>query len=203
MESQPASEGFIPEHGGYETLLSYQKARIVYDGTVWFCERFLDPRSRTVDQMVQAARSGKQNIVEGSQVSGTSKEAELKLLNVARASLEELLEDYRDYLRTRGHALWDKNSNQALFVRKLGRKDQGSYEAYREFLETRPADVCTSILICLICSINCSGSLSEPFSKKAGCGNGCSAPARKRGRRNRSTTTTAARLSSTGRSGKF
>jgi four helix bundle protein len=102
MESQPASKGFIPEHGGYETLLSYQKARIVYDGTAWFCERFLDPRSRTVDQMVQAARSGKQNIVEGSQFSGPSKEAELKLLNVARASLEELLEDYRDYLRTRG-----------------------------------------------------------------------------------------------------
>ena len=95
MERQPASEGFIPEHGGYQTLLSYQKARIVYDGTVWFCKRFLDPRSRTVDQMVQAARSGKQNIVEGaSQVSGISKEAELKLLNVARASLEELLEDY-------------------------------------------------------------------------------------------------------------
>ena len=103
MESQPASEGFIPEHGGYQTLLSYQKARIVYDGTVWFCKRFLDPRSRIVDQMVQAARSGKQNIVEGSQVSGTSKEAELKLLNVARASLEELLEDYRDYLRIGGH----------------------------------------------------------------------------------------------------
>jgi four helix bundle protein len=102
MESHPASEGFIPEHGGYKGLVSYQKARIVYDGTVWFCERFLDRRSRTVDQMVQAARSGKQNIVEGSQVSGTSKEAELKLLNVARASLEELLEDYRDFLRIGG-----------------------------------------------------------------------------------------------------
>src|SRR5262245_47100616 len=154
MESQSASEGFIPEHGGYRTLLSYQKARTVCDGTVWFCERFLDPRSRSVDQMVQAARSGKQNIVEGSQVSGTSKEAELKLLNVARASLEELLEDYRDYLRTCGHALWDKNSNEALFVRKLGQKDQGSYETYREFLETRPADVWANILICLIYQTN-------------------------------------------------
>jgi len=154
MESHPASEGFIPEHGGYKGLVSYQKARIVYDGTVWFCERFLDRRSRTVDQMVQAARSGKQNIVEGSQVSGTSKEAELKLLNVARASPEELLEDYRDFLRIGGHSLWDKNSKEALFVRKLGQKDQGSYEAYREFLQTRPADVCANILICLIHQTN-------------------------------------------------
>ena len=92
--------------------------------------------------------------VEGSQVSGPSKEAELKLLNVARASLEELLEDYRDFLRTGDHLLWDKNSKEALFVRKLGQKDQGSYEAYREFLETRPADICANILICLIHQTN-------------------------------------------------
>src|SRR6476620_9449245 len=94
-------QNFIPPHGGYEELLSFQKARIVYDVTVCFCQRFLARRDRTVDQMVQAARSGKQNILEGSQVSGTSKEAEIKLLNVARASLEELLEDYRDFLRMR------------------------------------------------------------------------------------------------------
>jgi four helix bundle protein len=87
--------GFIPAHGGYESLRSCQKALIVYDATQCFCRRFLDKRDRTYDQMVQAARSGKQNIVEGSQVSGTSKEMELKLVNVARASLEELLEDYR------------------------------------------------------------------------------------------------------------
>ena len=91
---------------------------------------------------------------EGSQVSGTSKEAELTLLNIARASLEELLEDYRDFLRTRGRWLWDKNSKEALFVRRLSRKDQGSFEAYREFLETRPADVCANILICLIHQTN-------------------------------------------------
>lgn len=99
------AEGFIPAHGGYENLVSFQKARIVYDGTVKFCDRFLDKRDRTHDQMVQAARSGKQNIVEGTMASGTSKETEIKLMNVARASLEELLEDYRDFLRVRGGTL--------------------------------------------------------------------------------------------------
>jgi four helix bundle suffix protein len=92
---------------------------IVYDGTVRFCNRFLHKRDRTVDQMVQAARSGKQNIIEGSQASGTSKEMEIKLTNVARASLEELLEDYRDWLRNHDAPLWDKNSEEALYVRKL------------------------------------------------------------------------------------
>lgn len=86
---------FIPPYGGYEDLLSFQKTRILYDGTVWFCKRYLERRDRTNDQMVQAARSGKQNILEGSQASGTSKATEIKLTNVARASLEELLEDYR------------------------------------------------------------------------------------------------------------
>ena len=113
------TDGFIPPHGGYEELLSYQRAVIVYDGTVRFCERFLSKRDRTVDQMVQAARSGKQNIIEGSQASGTSKEMEIKLTNVARASLEELLEDCRDWLRNHDAPLWDKNSKEALYVRKL------------------------------------------------------------------------------------
>ena len=113
------TDGFIPPHGGYEDLLSYQRAVIVYDGTVRFCERFLSKRDRTVDQMVQAARSGKQNIIEGSQASGTSKEMEIKLTNVARASLEALLEDYRDWLRNHDAPLWDKNSKEALYVRKL------------------------------------------------------------------------------------
>jgi len=102
-------ETFIPPHGGYERLLSFQKARIVYDGTVHFCGRLVDRRDRTHDQMVQAARSGKQNILEGSQASGTSKEAEIKLTNVARPSLEELLEDYRDFLRRRGLAEWNRD----------------------------------------------------------------------------------------------
>jgi hypothetical protein len=89
--------GFVPKHGGYQDLHSSKKALIVFDATVFFCDQFVDRRSRTHDQMVQAARSGKQNIVEGSMASGTSKETEIKLTNVARAGLEELLEDYRDY----------------------------------------------------------------------------------------------------------
>ena len=147
-------ENFIPPHGGYENLLSFQKARIVYDGTVCFCKRFLDRRDRTVDQMVQAARSGKQNILEASQASGTSKETEIKLVNVARASLEELLEDYRDFLRVGGHPLWDKSSKEALFVRKLGSTRDSSYESYRPYLETRPPEIVANILICLIHQTN-------------------------------------------------
>jgi four helix bundle suffix protein len=147
-------QNFIPPHGGYEELLSFQKARVVYDGTVCFCERFLDKRDRTVDQMVQAARSGKQNILEGCQASGTSKETEIKLVNVARASLEELLEDYRDFLRVRGEPLWDKGSKEALFVRRLGAKKNRSYESYRTYIETRPAPVVANILICLIHQTN-------------------------------------------------
>ncbi|HYJ04591.1 MAG TPA: four helix bundle suffix domain-containing protein [Chthoniobacterales bacterium] len=147
-------QNFIPPHGGYEDLLSFQKARIVYDGTVKFCERFLQKRDRTYDQMVQAARSGKQNILEGSQASGTSKEAEIKLINVARASLEELLEDYRDFLRVRKAPLWDKNSREARFVRRLGAAKNRSYEAYRTYIETRPAPVVANILICLIHQTN-------------------------------------------------
>src|SRR5437879_1032613 len=147
-------EGFIPPHGGYEKLLSYQKSQIVYDATVRFCDRFIDRKSRTHDQMVQAARSGNKNIAEGSQVSGTSKEGEIKLMNVARASLEELLGDYRDFLRQRGHALWEKNSKEALFVRKLGAKPNASYESYRTYIESRAPEVVANIIICLIHQTN-------------------------------------------------
>ena len=145
---------FIPSHGGYEDLLSFQKARIVYDATVRFCDRFIDKRSRTTDQMIQAARSGKQNILEGSQASGTSKETEIKLVNVARASLEELLEDYRDFLRTGSHLPWEKNSREALFVRKLGATENASYESYKTYIETRPPEIVANILICLIHQTN-------------------------------------------------
>ena len=147
-------EGFIPPHGGYENLLSYQKSQIIYDATVKFCDRFIDRKSRTHDQMMQAARSGNKNIAEGSQVSGTSKESELKLVNVARGSLEELLGDHQDYLRQRGHPLWDKNSREALFVRKLGAKPDTSYESYRTYFETRPGHIVANILICLIHQAN-------------------------------------------------
>lgn len=144
----------IQPHGNYRELLSYQKAEIVYDITYRFCKRFLTRRDRTIDQMVQAARSGKQNIVEGSQASGTSKEMEIKLTGVARASLEELLQDYLDFLRARDHAVWEKNSREALYVRKLGSRNGASFETYREFVETRPAEIVANIAICLIHQAN-------------------------------------------------
>ena len=103
------TESLIPQHGGYRNLKSFQVAQLVYDVTVRFCNRYIEKRSRTHDQMVQAARSGVQNIAEGSQVSGTSKKMELKLTNVARASLEELRLDYEDFLRQRGLPLWEPN----------------------------------------------------------------------------------------------
>jgi four helix bundle suffix protein len=152
--SRITAERFIPAHGGYENLISFKKARVVYDGTVLFCGRFLRKSDRTYDQMVQAARSGKQNILEGCQVSGTSKEGEIRLINVARASLEELLEAYRDYLRVRGLRLWAKDSKEALFVRKLGAKEDRSYESYRTYLESRPAEVVANIMICLVHQTN-------------------------------------------------
>ncbi|MGC2064201.1 MAG: four helix bundle suffix domain-containing protein [Thermodesulfovibrionales bacterium] len=101
-------EGLIPKHGGYRRLKSFQLAQLAYDVTVRFCDRYIEKRSRTHDQMIQAARSGVQNIAEGSQASGTSKKTELKLTNVARASLEELLLDYEDFLRQKGLPLWDR-----------------------------------------------------------------------------------------------
>jgi four helix bundle suffix protein len=102
------NEPLIPKHGGYRKLKSFQVAQLMYDVTARFCDRYIDNRSRTHDQMVQAARSGVQNIAEGSQASGTSKKTELKLTNVARASLEELRLDYEDFLRQRGLPIWDR-----------------------------------------------------------------------------------------------
>jgi len=101
------SSSLIPPHGGYRELKSFQHAELVYDSTVKFCSRFIDLRSRTHDQMVQAARIGTQNIAEGSMASATSKKTELKLTGVARASLEELRLDYEDFLRQRGMELWE------------------------------------------------------------------------------------------------
>ena len=145
----PETSGFIPPHGNYKDLLSYQKAEVVFDLTYRFCQRFLKAGDRTIDQMVQAARSGKQNIIEASKASGTSKETEIKLTNVARASLEELLADYRDFLRVRDLKQWPKDSKEALYVRKLGNKSNVNYETYRTFCETRAADVVANIAICL------------------------------------------------------
>src|SRR5258707_4710646 len=107
-EKMPEKESLIPKHGGYRKLKSFQVAQLVYDVTVRFGDRYISKRSRTHDQMVQAARSGVQNIAEGSQAAGTSKKTELKLTNVARASLEELKLDYEDFLRQRGLPLWER-----------------------------------------------------------------------------------------------
>ena len=142
--------GFIPVHGGYQKLFSFQKARIVYDGTVRFCARFVDTRSRTYDQMVQAARSGKQNILEGSQASGTSKETEIKLTNVARASLEELLEDYRDFLRVRGIEEWPKDHSHTRRLRDLNRQPNADYETFRKGIEHPDPAIAANVMIGLI-----------------------------------------------------
>jgi four helix bundle suffix protein len=143
-------DGFIPPHGGYENLLSYQKARIVYDGTVWFCTHFLNKRDRTYDQMVQAARSGKQNIVEGSQASGPSKEMEIKLTNVARASLQELLEDYRDFLRVRGREEWAREHPYTRRLRQLNRQPNANYETFRKGIENLDPLISANVMIGLI-----------------------------------------------------
>jgi four helix bundle suffix protein len=146
----PESEGFILPHGGYEHLHSFQKARIVYDGTVKFCERFVDRRSRTHDQMLQAARSGKQNILEGSKASGTSRETEIKLTNVARASLEELLEDYRDFLRVRGLAEWPREHSHTRRLRELNRQPNASYATFQKAIEHPDPAIAANVMIGLI-----------------------------------------------------
>jgi four helix bundle suffix protein len=146
----PASHHFIPAHGGYEQLLSFQKARIVYDGTAWFCRHFLNQRDRTYDQMIQAARSGKQNILEGSQASGTSKETEIKLTNVARASLEELLEDYRDFLRVRGLEEWSKDHRYTQRLRQLNRQPNAGYDTFRKGIEHSDPAIAANVMIGLI-----------------------------------------------------
>jgi len=140
---------------------------VIYDATVRFCERFLDARSRTVDQMVQAARSGRQNIAEGSRASAASSQTELRLVNVARASLDELLLDYEDYLRQRALKQWDKNAPEAREVRALGKKvnrtdptdptdrsDPSDYALYRPWLEHDNPEVVANAIICLIHQAN-------------------------------------------------
>jgi four helix bundle suffix protein len=143
-------EGIIPAHGGYHSLLSYHKALVVYQATVYFCRRFIDKKSRTHDQMVQAARSGKQNILEGSQASGTSKESELKLTNVARASQEELLEDYRDFMRERHIEEWTPDHPYARRLRQLNRSPGANFETFRKGLEHPGPAICVNVIVGLI-----------------------------------------------------
>jgi four helix bundle suffix protein len=155
--------------GGYRDLRSFQTATLIYDATYWFCEKFVDRRSRTVDQMVQAARSGRQNIAEGSRAAATSSQTELRLVNVARASLEELLLDFEDFLRHRRLAQWPPDSAEALAVRQvpavfrrdrtdptdltdLG--DQQRWRLYASWLDHAEAAVRANALICLIHQAN-------------------------------------------------
>lgn len=154
MSTDPNQRPFLPARGNYRELLFYKKAEALYDITFRFCARFLHKSDRTNDQMLQAARSGKQNIAEGAKAALTSTQSELKLTNVARASLEELLIDYEDFLRTRDLVLWKKDSPQALYARKLGRSKDESYETYREFIETRPAETVANLAICLLHQTN-------------------------------------------------
>jgi four helix bundle protein len=142
-------QGFIPAHGGYARLYSYQKSEIVYDATVRFTARFFGKFDRTVDQMVQAARSGKQNIAEASMASGTSKESEIKLTNVARASLEELLIDYRDFMRLRGLEEWQPDHPYAQRLRQLTRTGN-NYESFRRGVEHLDPAICANVIAGLI-----------------------------------------------------
>lgn len=155
--------------GGYRQTASFQTATLIYDATYWFCERFLDARSRTVDQMVQAARSGRQNIAEGSRASATSSQTELRLLNVARASLEELLLDYEDYLRHRRLHQWEPSGPQASQVRAVPRSlrkdrsdqsdladlsDQQRWSLYSRWLDHVEPAIRANAIICLIHQAN-------------------------------------------------
>jgi restriction system protein len=166
-ERKRRKPGLITAHGGYRNLRSFQAAQIVYDGSVIFCDRLVSRRSRTHDQMVQAARSGRQNIAEGSIASATSKKAELKLTNVAKASLEELLLDFEDFLRQRKLPQWDKNSPEALAVRKRYRSFPAKWFAASDLPETSdlsdrselldpygiavaPPEVAANTLLCLV-----------------------------------------------------
>ena len=147
-------------HGGYRRLRSFQVTEIIYDATVAFCDRFIDKRSRTHDQMVQAARSGRQNIAEGSRASAASSQTELRLVNVARASLDELLLDYEDFLRQRKLPAWSKDDPQAREVRRIGQKDRtdrtdpSEGKAYKHWLDHPDPAIVANTLICLIYQAN-------------------------------------------------
>jgi len=150
QQTQPPPEGFIPPHGGYEKLFAFQKALIVYDATVYFCNRFIDKKSRTHDQMIQAARSGKQNISEGSEFSGTSKEAEIKLTGVAKASQKELLEDYRDFLRDRHIEEWTLDHPYTRRLRQLNRTPGADYQTFKKGIEHPDPAICANVIVGLI-----------------------------------------------------
>ena len=140
------------KHGGYRNLRSYQTTTLIYDLTVEFVKLYIDKFSRTTDQMVQAARSGRQNIAEGSQASAVSKKTEIKLVGVARASLEELLIDFEDYLRQHSLILWEKDSLQAKEIRALTYQTNTTYQTYQSYLKN--PETAANTAICLIHQAN-------------------------------------------------
>lgn len=142
-------DDFIPQKGYYRSLRVYKVSEIIYDVTYIFVKRFLSKGDRTTDQMLQAARSGKQNIAEGSAAGVTSKETEIKLTNVAKANLQELLLDYEDYLRVRGLNLWDKDSPKALQTRRICQSNNNS-AMYRDAVSVRSDETVANICIILI-----------------------------------------------------
>ncbi len=144
----------VGAHGGYRKLQSFQTAEIIYDGTIVFCRKCLDSKSRTIDQMIQAARSGKQNIAEGSRAAGTSQSTEIKLTSVARSSLEELLLDYEDFLRQNNFSLWQKEHPKAEYIRNLAATENRSYDTYRVFIEEKSPETAANTIICLIHQAN-------------------------------------------------
>lgn len=170
MTYKSRKSNLIQPHGGYRKLKSFQSAEIVFDLTKIFCEKFLNPSHRSyksyesyesnktyksyrqIDQMIQAARSGKQNIAEGSMASGTSKKTELKLIGVARASLEELLVDFEDFLRNNGIQKWSKGDPRVLEIRSLAYKSNRSYKTYMTYFKN--SEGASNILICLINQTN-------------------------------------------------
>ena len=143
------NKDFMPPRGNYHKLIAYRKAECIYDITYHFAHTYLERGDRTIDQMVQAARSGKQNIAEGSQAATASKETELKLYNVAKASLQELLADYEDFLRVRDMEIWPKDSPKAVQTRRACRAHDDS-AFYRERIKTRSAETTANIAIILI-----------------------------------------------------
>jgi len=143
-------DNFIPKHGGYRNLLSYQRAEIIYDGTIYFTNRFYRKFDRTIDQMVQAARSSKQNIAEGCMASATSKETEIKLINVARASLEELKIDYEDFLRTKKIPIWTIEHRLVTRFRELNKTLNANYQTFEKAIENENPEICANVMICLI-----------------------------------------------------
>lgn len=140
---------FLPKKGNYRNLIAYQKAECIYDITFYFVKKYIATGDRTADQMIQAARSGKQNIAEGSAAASTSSETEIKLMNVARASLQELLLDYEDYLRVRGLEIWDSDNPKALQTRAVCSSHNDS-QFYRNAIEKRNDETTANIAITLI-----------------------------------------------------